>query len=115
LQKLQAYALLPAALRRKVAKAIDHGTVAVHQNRPAICFRLVRLHPDTEVENHTPAPAIIQGDVEFGTDPLEEGRRGDEEDKKSIRICWWWLLHGLQLTNCPPKKSLCPISRRLKT
>ena len=34
---------------------------------------------------------------------------------KSIRTSAWWLLDHLQLTNCSPKKSLCPMSRRLKT
>jgi hypothetical protein len=33
-----------------VVEAIDDGTVAVHQNRPAISILLVRLHPDTEQE-----------------------------------------------------------------
>ena len=27
---------------------------------------------------------------------------------KSIRTCSWWLLNGLQLTNCSPKKVLVP-------
>jgi hypothetical protein len=40
---------------------------------------------------------------------------GGMKKTKSIRTCAWWLLNGLQLTNCLPKKSLCPISRRLKT
>ena len=72
-------ALSPA--RRIVVEAIDHGTVAVHQNRPAVSILLVRLHPDTEQEHHAPVPAIIQGDVEFGAGPLKERGRGNEEDK----------------------------------
>jgi hypothetical protein len=46
--------------------------------------------------------------------PSEKGGGGMKKTK-SLRTCWWWLLNGLQLTNCSPKKSLCPISRRLKT
>jgi hypothetical protein len=64
-----------------VVEAIDHGTVAVHQNRPAISILLVRLHPDTEQEHHAPVPAILQGCVEFGPSPLKERGRGNEEDK----------------------------------
>ena len=65
---------------RIVVEAIDHGTVAVHQHRPAISVLLVRLHPDAEQEHHAPVPAILQGCVEFGPGPLKEGWRGDEED-----------------------------------
>ena len=70
---------LPA--RRIVVEAINHGTVTVHQNRPAISILLVRLHPNTEQEHHAPVPAIIQGDVEFCAGPLKERGRGNEEDK----------------------------------
>ena len=34
--------------------AINHGAVAVHQNRPAIFVLLVCLHTDPKQENHTP-------------------------------------------------------------
>ena len=64
-----------------VVEAIDHGTIAVHQNRPAISILLVRLDPETEQEHHAPEPAILQGCVEFGPAPLKEGGRGNEEDK----------------------------------
>jgi len=64
-----------------VVEAIDHGTVAVHQNRPAVSILLVRLHPDTEQEHHAPVPAILQGCVKFGPAPLKERGRGNEEDK----------------------------------
>jgi hypothetical protein len=60
-----------------VVDAIDHGTVAVHQNRPAISILLVRLHPDTEQEHHAP----VQVCVEFGQGLLKERGRGNEEDK----------------------------------
>ena len=72
---------LPAA-RGIVVEAIDHGAVAVHQNRPApgLPIRLVRLHPDTKQEHHAPVPARIQGGVEFGAGPLKERGRGNEED-----------------------------------
>ena len=73
------YVYLPA--RRIIVEAINHGTVAVHQNRPAISILLARLHPDTEQEHHAPVPAIIQGGVEFGAGPLKERGRGNEEDK----------------------------------
>ena len=72
------HAFSPA--RGIVVEAIDHGTVAVHQNRPAISILLVRLHPDTEQEHHAPVPAILQGCVEFGQSPLKERGRGNEED-----------------------------------
>ena len=70
---------LPAA-RGIVVEAIDHGAVAVHQNRPALPILLVRLHPDTKQEHHAPVPARIQGGVEFGAGPLKERGRGNEED-----------------------------------
>ena len=73
------YAFLPA--RRIVVEAINHGTVTVHQNRPAISILLVRLHPNTEQEHHAPVPAIIQGDIKFSAGPLKERRWGNEEDK----------------------------------
>jgi hypothetical protein len=58
------------------------GNRSWHSRSPSeqTCL-LVRLYPDTEKEHHAPVPVIIQGDVEFGTGPLEEGGRGDEEDK----------------------------------
>ncbi len=62
-------------------EAIDHGTIAVHQNRPAISILLVCLHPETEQEHHAPVPAILQGCVEFRPAPLKEGGLGNEEDK----------------------------------
>ena len=111
--KLQYYVFSPAA-RRIVEEGINQGTVAVYQNRPIVSVLLVRLHPDTEQQQHAPVPAAIQGRVEFGAVPLKEWGRGDEEDK-AICTCSWWLLNGLQLTNFSQKKSLCPISRRLKT
>ena len=73
-------AFSPAA-RRIVVEAIDHGTVAVLQNGPAVSVLLVRLHPDTEQKHHAPVPAAFQGRVEFGAGPLKERGRGDEEDK----------------------------------
>ncbi len=73
------HAFSPA--RGIVVEAIDHGTVAVHQNQPAISILLVRLHPDTEQEHHAPVPAILQGCVEFGPGPLKERVRGNEEEK----------------------------------
>ena len=46
----------------------------------AISVFLICLHPDLKQENHTPVPAIIQGDVEFSAGSLEEwGQR--KEDK----------------------------------
>jgi hypothetical protein len=73
------HAFSPA--RGIVVDAIDHGTVAVHQNRPAISILFVCVHPDTEQEHHAPVPAILQGCVEFGEGPLKERGRGNEEDK----------------------------------
>jgi hypothetical protein len=61
-----------------VVQAIDHGAVAIHQNRPAVSALLVCLHAEAEQEHHTPVPAVIKGDVSTG--PLEERGRGDEED-----------------------------------
>ena len=69
-----------APARIKVVETLDHGEVAVRPNRPSIAVLLVQLHPDTEEEHHTPAPAIFQGGVEFGVRSLEERGRGDEED-----------------------------------
>ena len=69
-----------------VVEAIDHGTIAVHQDRPAISILLVRLDPETEQEHHAPVPAIIQGCVEFGPAPLKEGGRGNEEDKVHLHL-----------------------------
>ena len=62
-------------------KTINHGTVTVHQNGPTVSILLVRLHPQTEQQQHAPVPAAIQGRVEFGAGPLEKRGRGDEEDK----------------------------------
>ena len=73
-------AFSPAA-RRIVVETIDHGTVAVLQNGPAVSVLLVRLHPDTEQKHHAPVPATFQGRVEFSAGPLKERGRGDEEDK----------------------------------
>ena len=67
--------------RRIVVEAIDHGTVAVHQNGPTVSIHLVRLDPDTEQKQHAPVPAVLQGHVKFGAGPLKERGRGDEEDK----------------------------------
>ncbi len=64
-----------------VVQAIDHGAVAIHQNRPAVCALLVCLHADAEQEHHAPVPAVIKGDVKLSTVPLEERGRGDEENK----------------------------------
>ena len=64
-----------------VVQAIDHGAVAIHQNRPAISALLVCLHAEAEQEHHAPVPAVIKGCVKLGTGPLEERGRGDEEDK----------------------------------
>jgi hypothetical protein len=74
------YAFSPAA-RRIVEEGIDHGTVTVHQNRPTDSILLVRLHQDTEQQQHAPVPAAFQGSVEFGAGPLKERGRGDEQDK----------------------------------
>ncbi len=74
------YASSPAA-RRIVEEAINHGTVTVHQNRPTVSIFLVRLHPDTEQQQHAPVPAAFQASVEFGAGPLKERGRGDEQDK----------------------------------
>ncbi len=60
-----------------VVQAIDHGAVAIHQNRPAISALLVCLHAEAEQEHHAPVPAVIKGDVKLG----EERGWGDEEDK----------------------------------
>jgi hypothetical protein len=112
-----------------VVKAIDFGTVAVHQNLPTVSVLLVRLQPDTKEEHHAPVPATIQDDVDSSSNsergPSKNGGRGTKKTssfpcggrgtKKSISTCSWWLLNDLQLTNCSPKKSLGPISRRLKT
>ena len=73
--------MLSPAARRIVVQAIDHGTVAVHQNGPAVPILLVRLHPNTEQQQHAPVPAAFKGHVEFGAGPLKERGRGDEEDK----------------------------------
>ena len=73
--------MLSPAARRIVVQAIDHGTVAVHQNGPAVPILLVRLHPDTAQQQHAPVPAAFQGHVKFGAGPLKERGRGDEEDK----------------------------------
>jgi hypothetical protein len=73
------HAFSPA--RRIVVEAIDHGTVAVLQYRPAISILLIRLHPDTEQKHHPSVPAIIQGCVKFGPAPLKERWWGNEEDK----------------------------------
>jgi hypothetical protein len=73
--------VLSPAARRIVVEAIDHGTVAVHQNGPAVPILLVRLHPDTAQQHHSPVPAAIQGHVKLGAGPLKERGRGDEEDK----------------------------------
>ena len=73
--------------RSIVVEAINHGAVAVHQNRPAISVLLVCLHTDPKQENHTPVrarravPSIIQHDVEFSAGSLEERGRGNKEDK----------------------------------
>ena len=69
-----------APARSKVVETLDHGTVAVHPNRPPIPVLLVQLHPDTEEEHHAPVPAILQGGVELGAGSLKERGRGDEED-----------------------------------
>ena len=69
------------AVRRIVVEGIHQGTVAVHQNGPTVSILLVRLHPQTEQQQHAPVPAAIQGRVEFGAGPLEKRGRGDEEDK----------------------------------
>jgi hypothetical protein len=74
------HARLPAA-RCIVVEAIDHGTVAVHQNGPTVSILLVLLHPDTEQQQHAPVPAAIQCHVEFGAGPLKERGRRNEEDK----------------------------------
>jgi hypothetical protein len=64
--------------------------------------------------NSSTRPAAIQGHVEFGAGPLKERGRGNEVDK----------VHPHLLVVAPErpavdkllaKKSLCPISRRLKT
>ena len=73
--------MLSPAARRIVVEAIDHGTVTIHENRPAVAILLVRLHPDTAQQQYAPVPAAIQGHVEFGAGPLKERGRGDEEDK----------------------------------
>ena len=67
--------------RRIVVEAIDHGTVAVHQNGPTVSILLVRLDPDTEHKKHALVPAVLQGHVEFGAGPLKERGQRDEEDK----------------------------------
>ena len=69
-----------APARSKVIETLDHGTVAVHPNRPSIAVLLIQLHPDTEEENYAPVPAFLQGDIEFGAGSLEERGRGDQED-----------------------------------
>ncbi len=45
-----------------VVQAIDHGAIAIHQNRPAVSALLVCLHADAEQEHHAPVPAVIKGD-----------------------------------------------------
>ena len=111
--KLHCYAFSPAA-RRIVEEGIDQGTVTVHQIGPTVSILLVRLHPDTEQQQHAPVQSAIQGHVEFGAGPLKERGRGDKEDK----------VHPHLLVVAPErpavdkllaKRSLCPISRRLKT
>ena len=67
--------------RRTVVEAIDHGTVAVHQNGPTVSILLVRLHPDTEQQQHAPVPAAVQGRVKFGAGPLKKRGRRHEENK----------------------------------
>jgi hypothetical protein len=42
---------------------------------------LVRLDPDAEQKQHAPVPAVLQCQVEFGSGPLKEWGRRDEEDK----------------------------------
>ena len=75
--------------RSIVVEAINHGAVAVHQNRPAISVLLVCLHTDPKQENHTPVrarravPSIIQHDVEFSAGSLEERGRGNKEAPRS--------------------------------
>ncbi len=73
--------LLSPAARRIVVEAINHGTVTVHQNGSTIVILVVRLHPNSEQQQHAPVPGAIQGHVEFGAGPLKERGRGDEEDK----------------------------------
>ncbi len=53
------YAFSPAA-RHIAEEAIDHDTVTVHQKRPTVSILLVRLHPDTEQQQHAPVPAAFQ-------------------------------------------------------
>jgi hypothetical protein len=59
-----------------VVEAIDHGTITVHQNRPAISILLVRLHPDTEQEHHAPVPAILVQVVQVMGDFIPEVFQG---------------------------------------
>ncbi len=56
-------------------QAINHDAVAIHQSRPAVSA--------LQQEHHAPVPAVIKGDVEVCTGPLEERARGrgDEGDK----------------------------------
>jgi hypothetical protein len=94
------HAFSPA--RGIVVEAIDHGTVAVHQNRPVISILLVRLHPDTDrIRNRSTTRQYQQFSrvASNSARPPSKNGGGGMKKTKSIRTCWWWLRKGLQLTN----------------
>ena len=68
--KFGTWCVFSPAARRVVEEAINHGTVAVHQNGPTFSILLVRLHPYSKQQQNAPVPAAVQGHVEFGAVPL---------------------------------------------
>ena len=51
------------------------------QHRPAAPVLLVRLHQDTEQQNHAPVPAALQGRIKLGAGPIVERGWRDEKNK----------------------------------